>query len=45
VSVEKKIFFNRDREHWTGEVLADNQNLFFLFFIGRWYYEKNILSL
>ncbi len=33
------------REHWTEEVSLTNEYLFFLFLIGRWYYEKNILSL
>jgi hypothetical protein len=28
-----------------GKCRLKNEYLFFLFFIGRWYYEKNILSL
>ncbi len=28
-----------------GKCRLKNEHLFFLFFIGRWYYEKNILSL
>jgi len=33
------------REHWTGKCRLTNEYPFFLFLIGRWYYEKNILYL
>jgi len=42
-SEETSITFNR--EHWTGEVSADERVPVFPIFIGRWYDEKNILYL
>jgi len=39
----KSIWDEWDREHWTGEVLADEWLPVFLFLIGHWYYEKKIV--